>query len=577
MRKRIKFIASAAKGYGLKLAVMLVIILVTTFIVAVFPTLSGQLVDMLFYSRDVAAFWGIIKLYVVLFLVNQLLHFTLQMINTDLRTKFIYDIKCNIFQKVLAYRCDALTDLNTGDIIYRINKDADQVMTLFYSDIFYGISAAFDFVVCFWMLTRASVVLALVTLVLAMISFVVGKYFSEKMKPLQKELAGESARNASWLFELLNSMQEIKILGIARSCVNKYLYKEIELIQTGNEKKKYDVIAERSNQGVQTVCTVGLYAISAVLIAAGHLTIGGMVACMDYFERMTIVLERFSRRFVTLPERLVSVDRIIEIEDAPSEEYHDDAPEIPIARGEITLHNVCFSYDGGQDILKNISLEIPAGEKVAIVGKSGEGKSTIAKLLCRLYDPQEGIITIDGVDIQQFNLKNLRRQIGIAHQDTILFNNSIRYNLIFADSRERDEEIWEALKKAQLFDHVSSLPEGLDSLVGVEGNNFSGGQKQRIALARLFLKKPALVILDETTSALDSETEKEIIESWNEVFAGRTMIMIAHRFSAIKNADKIIFLHQGKVAGYDSHENLLRNCAEYQEWFQSGALRKEEC
>lgn len=569
MMKRMMFIMSAAKRYTFKLLLMLGIILVTTYIVATFPFLSGKLVDILFYDRDLKTFLRIVIIYLGLFAVNELLHVILQMVNTDLRTKFIYDIKRDMYKKVLSYRCDFLVNMNTGEMIRRLNQDTNEVMDLFYSDIFYGISAVFDLAVCMYMLAATNALLAILTLFLAGITFITGKYFSTKMGTLQKESAKLSARNTTWLYEMLSCMNEIKILGIAGNCINRYLRDEIGLIRLDHKKKRHEVAAANSNQGVQAACIIILYVTSALLISAGQLTVGGIVVCIDYFNRIILFLERISRRFITLPKRMVSIDRVIDIWEVPSEEYYEEIPPVPIRYGKINIEGLVFSYDKNT-LLHNISAQIHAGEKVAIVGKSGEGKSTIVNLLCRLYDPQAGKIQIDGVDLQKYNLRSLRDQIGIAHQKTILFNNSLRYNLIFSNSEERDSEIWNALKQVSLDQHIRSLPHGLDTLVNVEGSNFSGGQRQRIAMARLFLKNPAILIFDEATSALDIETEADIIKNWNLVFADKTMLIIAHRFSTILSADRVLCLNHGEIAGFDTHENLLLSCEAYRDLYYSG-------
>lgn len=570
MIKRMKFILSAAKRYILKLLLMLGIILVTTYIVATFPFLSGKLVDILFYDKDIGTFFQVAMTYLGLFLVNELLHVILQIINTDLRTRFIYDIKRDMYKKVLSYRSEFLVNMNTGDMIQRINQDTNEVMNFFYSDIFYGISAVFDLVVCMYMLAITNVSLAIVTFFLAVITFVIGKYFSNKVGAIQKEIAKAFARNTTWLYEILNCMSEIKLLGIANTCRNRYLKGEIEFIRLDKKRKQYEVVADKSNKGIQAACTISLYVISAILISVGELTIGGIVVCVDYFNRIILFLERISRRFTTLPGRMVSIDRLIDIWDVPSEDYHEEIPWTPIQSGKINIQNLVFSYDD-EIILKNISAQIQPGEKVAIVGKSGEGKSTILNLLCRLYDPQEGKILIDNVELQKYNLHALREQIGIAHQKTVLFNTSLRYNLIFSDARERDDEIWNVLKQVNLYEDICSLPHGLDTMIEVEGNNFSGGQKQRIAMARLFLKNPAVIILDEATSALDSETEANIIKNWSEVFRSKTMLIVAHRFSTVLSADRVLFLDHGEVAGFNTHEKLLISCKAYRSLYDSRA------
>lgn len=575
MKGRIQFITNKAKKYSWELCLMLLIILVTTYLVALFPYLLGRLVDMLFYDKNAKDLVKIVLAYILIFLINQLLHFALQMLYADLEVRFIYDLKSDIYKKVLSYNSEYLTSMNTGDIIYRISHDANQVMALFYSDIFYGISAVFDCIICTCMVLTISRELALIVLTLAMFSFLTGKCFSNRVKVLQKKTSAASAKNASWLFELLNNMRDVRLLGATKNSIHRYLTNEIEIIRLETKKRKNEVAAEQGGQLIRLACTVGLYVASAFLIFTGHLTLGGMVASIDYFNRITVLIGRVSVRFVTLPERLVAVDRIMDIWKVDSEDDQGGV-EVSSCQGNISIKNLSFSYDNKKELLKNISLDIKAGEKIAIVGKSGEGKSTIANLLCRLYEPQQGSITIDGIDIQKINLHCLRGLVGIVHQDPFLFDGSIRYNLIFSNSMDRDEELWEMLKKVNLYDYVLNLPKGLDAPVGAEGAFLSGGQKQRLVMARVFLKNPSIIIMDEATSALDSKTETEIVENWNDLFSGKTMLMIAHRFSSVKFADRILCIQNGEGVGFDSHENLMSCCEAYRELYMTDKFRGED-
>lgn len=545
MKGRIQFIAKKAKKYTWELCLMLLIILATTYLVALFPYLLGKLVDMLFYDKSAGDLVKIVSAYILIFLVNQLLHFALQMLRADLEVRFVYDIKSDIYKKVLSYNCEYLTGMNTGDVIHRINHDADQVMGFFYSDIFYGVSAVFDCIVCTCMVLTISRELVWVVLALALFSFLTGKYFSNRVKILQKKTSAAIAGNTSWLFELLNNMRDVRLLGATKNVIRRYLANEIGIIRLETEKRKCEATAEQGGQMIRLLCTVGLYVVSALLIFAGHLTLGSMVACIDYFNRITVLIGRVSVRFVTLPERLVAIDRIMDIWKVDSEDDQSGV-EISGCQENIVIKDLSFSYDKKRELLKNINLDIRAGEKIAIVGKSGEGKSTIANLLCRLYEPQQGSITIDGIDIREINLHCLRRQVGIVHQDAFLFDDTIRYNLIFSNSIERDEELWEMLKKVSLYDYVKNLPKGLDAPVGAEGSFLSGGQKQRLAMARVFLRNPSIIIMDEATSALDSKTEMEIVESWNHLFSGKTVLMIAHRLSSVKYADRVICIRDGE-------------------------------
>jgi ATP-binding cassette subfamily B protein len=250
--------------------------------------------------------------------------------------------------------------------------------------------------------------------------------------------------------------------------------------------------------------------------------------------------------------------RFIEIMDTkPEITEKENAMELKNAKGDIEFRNVSFSYDGGSEVLRNINLKIPAGKTLALVGPSGAGKTTLCHLIPRFYDVLEGEILIDGINIKDVTLKSLRRNIGIVQQDVFLFAGTIKENIAYGKPDATDEEIIEAAKKARIHDFIMSLENGYDTYVGERGIRLSGGQKQRIAIARVFLKNPPILILDEATSSLDNETELMIQQSLEELSKGRTTLVVAHRLSTIKHADEIIVITKDGIAERGTHEELL--------------------
>jgi ATP-binding cassette subfamily B protein len=257
-------------------------------------------------------------------------------------------------------------------------------------------------------------------------------------------------------------------------------------------------------------------------------------------------------------------ERFVEIMETKSSITDSpDAIELTDAKGDIRVEEVSFAYEGGVNVLSNISLHIPAGKMVALVGPSGGGKTTLCHLIPRFYDVTSGKITIDGTDIRDVTLNSLRSQIGIVQQDVFLFAGSIRDNIAYGKGDASDEEIIEAAKRANIHDFILSLEHGYDSYVGERGVMLSGGQKQRISIARVFLKNPPLLILDEATSALDNETELKIQESLEALSKGRTTLVIAHRLSTIKNADEIVVITSEGIIERGSHDELLEKGGHY--------------
>jgi ATP-binding cassette subfamily B protein len=246
------------------------------------------------------------------------------------------------------------------------------------------------------------------------------------------------------------------------------------------------------------------------------------------------------------------LDQPIEISDKKN------SPTIHLTKGHISFNDVTFDYDGDRPILKKISFEVLPGETLAIVGPSGSGKSTIGRLLFRFYDVRAGSISIDGQDLRDVTQISLREKIGVVPQDTVLFNDTIGYNIAYGKENATLGDIEEAAKAAQIYDFVNLLPQRFDTLVGERGLKLSGGEKQRVGIARTFLKNPNILLLDEATSALDSETEKEILNSLKIIGRGRSVITIAHRLSTISHAETIIVLEKGEIVENGSHQELLK-------------------
>jgi ABC-type multidrug transport system fused ATPase/permease subunit len=271
-----------------------------------------------------------------------------------------------------------------------------------------------------------------------------------------------------------------------------------------------------------------------------------------------------------LPEQIASIqralgatDRVFELIDGDVEKIDIVAENIPAkhSRGEIEFKNVSFNYPSRPefDVLKSISFKAHSGETVALVGSSGSGKSTIASLILRFYDPQQGTIEIDGVNSKDISLTELRKQIALVPQDVILFAGSIKDNIAYGKPNATDAEIEEASKKANAYHFIESFPDKFNTLVGERGIQLSGGQRQRIAIARAVLKNPSILILDEATSSLDSESEHLVQEALDKLMVGRTSIVIAHRLATIRNADKIVVLQKGIVQETGTHQQLILN------------------
>ncbi|MEQ1876375.1 MAG: ABC transporter ATP-binding protein/permease [Bdellovibrionia bacterium] len=352
----------------------------------------------------------------------------------------------------------------------------------------------------------------------------------------------------------------------------------------GNEKHEYDrfdhslvgyqeaaVQGQSSlsalNLGQALIISIGLLGVmylAASGVRDGTLTVGDFVMVNTFLIQLYLPLNFLGFVYRETKQSLVDMDKMFELL-AVSAEIKDrpGAIDLPPGPGEIEFQNVSFNYESARDILKNVSFNVPAGKTVAIVGPSGAGKSTISRLLFRFYDIQAGSIRVDGADIREVTQQSLRKAFGIVPQDTVLFNDTVLYNIRYGRVEASGTEIFDAAKHARIHDFVESLPLKYETTVGERGLKLSGGEKQRVAIARAILKNPRILLFDEATSALDSKTEKEIQASLNEVSRNRTTLVIAHRLSTIVNADEIIVLKNGEIVERGRHLDLLKTKGEY--------------
>ncbi len=321
------------------------------------------------------------------------------------------------------------------------------------------------------------------------------------------------------------------------------------------------------NSGQSAIITAGLVIVmvlAAIGVEQGTLTVGDFVMVNAYMIQITMPLNFLGTVYREIRQSLVDMGEMFGLLEQPPDVVEaPDAKPLKLKGGAVRLENVRFAYDPARPILKGITLDVPAGAKVALVGASGSGKSTIGRLLFRFYDVSGGRLLIDGQDVREVTIDSLHRSIGVVPQDTVLFNDSIFYNIAYGKDDATRAEVVAAAKAARIHDFVETLPEGYDTPVGERGLKLSGGEKQRVGIARTLLKNPAILLLDEATSALDTQTERDIQESLRAMGKGRTVITIAHRLSTVVDADRIVVLEAGEIVEEGTHEALLATGGRY--------------
>lgn len=330
-------------------------------------------------------------------------------------------------------------------------------------------------------------------------------------------------------------------------------------------KTAYSLAFLNFGQSLLITCgLIGVMVLAAIGVQSGSLTVGDFVMVNAYMIQITVPLNFLGTVYREIRQSLVDMGQMFHLLEQPAEVTDkSDARDLNVTGGEVTLEDVRFGYDPDREILKGVSLSVPAGQTVAIVGATGSGKSTIGRLLFRFYDVTGGALKIDGQDVRDVTQTSLHAAIGVVPQDTVLFNDTIRYNIAYGRDGATQEDVEAAARAAQIHDFIASLPEGYDTKVGERGLKLSGGEKQRVGIARTLLKNPPILLLDEATSALDTDTEQDIKDALARAGEGRTVITIAHRLSTIAEADRIVVLESGEIIEQGTHDELLSREGRY--------------
>ena len=378
----------------------------------------------------------------------------------------------------------------------------------------------------------------------------------------------DNESNTRAIDSLLN-YETVKYFGNERFEAESY-DKGLAAWEQARTKNVLSLVLLNSGQALIIAATITVMMILAARqVAAGTMTLGDLVMVNAYMIQLFIPLNFLGFVYREIRQSLANIERLFGLLEKPVKvEDRPGAKDLEVTAGRVRFEDVHFRYHPERSILEGVSLEIPAGHKVAVVGPSGAGKSTLSRLLFRFYDVDQGRIAIDGQDIRDVTQQSLRQAIGVVPQDTVLFNESIGYNIAYGRPGASQEEIQQAVRLAHLDDFIQRLPRGLDTVVGERGLKVSGGEKQRIAIARMLLKDPPILVFDEATSSLDSGSEKAILAALNEVAARRTTLVIAHRLSTVMDADNIVVLEHGRVIEQGTHDQLLTRDGAYRRLWQ---------
>ena len=471
------------------------------------------------------------------------------------------DIRCKTYDKLQTLDLSYFHDKQTGDLLSRIITDTKDFELLYAHIIPDMVTNAVTFIGVLVILLCINAKLAVITCAPIPLILISGVIFVTKIRPMfkkaqhkQGELSGKLQDNLSGIHEIQSFGREDYEYGIVteKSSVH------IDMVLRALKKSALFHPLVEFISALGTVLVVGF---GGYLAYEQSINAEDIVSFVLYLSLFYTPISGLATMLENLQQAMASAERVMSIIDTETSIKEKPEPvELCDVKGEVTFENVCFSYSDAlsESILKNISFEAHAGMTVALVGPTGVGKTTLTQLISRFYDPTEGRILIDGVDIKDASLKSLRKNIAPVLQDTFLFNGSIEENIAYAKPDATHEEITDAAKAANIHDDIMNMPNKYDTMVGERGLRLSGGQKQRVAISRAILRKAPIIILDEATASVDVQTEKQIQKAISAISGKHTIFAIAHRLSTIRNADLILVISDGRIAECGTHEQLLR-------------------
>lgn len=566
MKRRCKFIISFAKKYFVFFSLLFSCVLITTFVGSIYPSIFGKMIDAIVYEQKTRAFIKYTLIYALVFGAGLIFQFFIDYSWAKLNGTFLVNIRRTVFNNILHLKGEHFNSSYSGELVTKINYDCDQILSYIHGSIFHFIACIMHILLSLYFVFIRSKVLSILIIVLSVITVYFSRYLANKGVHYYQAVREKNGKLVSWLYEVFNRIQDVKIMFSHKNMKNAYM----DMISGINSSRinvlNIDMRAERIRAGIFLITKCIIFVISVFMIKERLFTLGDFLAVVTYYEICVSQLEFLNKKLVTVKEKVVSIDRVLDLLNMETENISKEEV-FNIKEGKIRFEDISFSYDKKNMILENLSFETNGKECIAIVGKNGAGKTTIINLLCRFYEASDGKISIDDVNIAEISLISLRSQISLVHQDIFMFNGTIRYNLIFSNDDNNDEEIWKALNMVGIDDFVKELPEGLDTKLSTFNSLLSGGQKQRIAIARALLKKCKILVFDESASALDSESERNIQMLWKELSRERTIIIIAHSLAISKYADRVIVIGNRKVLDEGTYDELRENSEHYRSLF----------
>ena len=566
----LKFILSYLKEHKTKLIIISFSIIVYTLTKLIGPFLMGYIIDNYITIPNVD---GLLKWVIVLFCVyalSSLAGWFQNYINADVAAQTVNKIRTDLFNKIETLSLRFFDSTPHGELLSRFTNDIDNIGITLSNSIIELTSNLIQLVGVLIFMLILNVKLALITLIATPFLAIIVTFLIKRTRRLYGEQQGKLGDLNADIEEEISGLKVVKAYGLENEVVRRFHEKNKSFKDTAIKAQFTSYLMIPLMNGLSNVTLVLIIVAGSMLTLKGDASIGLIVTFINFARLFFQPINQMSNLYNQLGLAFTGAERVMDIlKEEPDIKNTPDAKEIDVLNGYVNMKDVSFSYNDDKTILKRINIEAFKGEKIAIVGPTGSGKTTIINLLNRFYDTKEGEIYFDDLKIKDINFYSLRKRIGIVLQNTILFSGTIKENLLFGKEDATDNEIETACIKANIHDYIISLPKGYDTEITSDSNVFSKGQKQLLSIARTILANPDILILDEATSNVDMITEQKLQQAMNTMMEGRTSFVIAHRLKTIINSDKIVVIKDGKVVEEGTHKDLLSLKGFYNELYQN--------
>lgn len=556
--------------YKFSFIISLVLTLFSTVCTLYIPVLAGEAIDMIVGKGNVnfAGLTKILILILVAIIIGGISQYFTNTLNNRMANNTVKDMRTDAFNNLQYVPVSYIDSRNTGDIVSRIIADAEQFsdgLILGFQNLFSGVITILG--TLFFMFT-INIWLALIVLVLTPLSLFVSKFISKRTYKHFKKQSEQRGKETSYIEEMLSNIKVVK--SYHREDENSENFDVINE-ELGKDSLNATFFSSLTNPCTRFVNSI-VYAVvglsGALFAINGIITVGNLSASLAYANQYTKPFNDITGVITELQNAIACAGRLLEVIDAKRES--DAKGQLPSnVKGDFTVSDVAFSYDKNKELIKNLSFELKSGRRLAVVGPTGCGKTTLINLLMHFYDIDSGSIKVDSVDINTVSRKSLRQNVGMVLQDTWLKSGTIKENIVFGNENVTDEQVIEAAKKSHAHSFIKKLHNGYDTFIGEDGGSLSTGQKQLICITRLMLNPPPILILDEATSSIDLLTEQRITRSFMKLMKDRTSFVVAHRLKTIVESDLILVMKDGKVIESGTHKSLMEQNGFYKELYQS--------